>query len=663
MSINRSLKVPASPYVEKLFESVHDVVVGKPDGLTALFALAEGLPAAVRGSSQIVTPGLASIAREVTQLAVAKEEAERANIAKSRFLAAASHDLRQQLQTMSLLLGMLADDPLDPFVSKLIDRLDNVVMAMSGLLDKLLDINQLEAGVVEPKFCNFAINEVLQQLHGEFEIHAVKEGLTFRVVPCRETVRSDPRVLEQILRNMLSNAMKYTGKGKVLLGCRRRGDRLSIEVWDTGTGIPETELSAIFNEFHQLENHVGRRARGLGLGLAVVQRLGELLEAPITVKSRVGRGSAFGVEVPVVRDPKLALESRDHISSSQLNGSQSLSSRHSHSILILEDNTDLRDALKLLLDSHGFRALGARDGAQALEIAGARVIGPDLIIADYNLPGPNGLDAIARLEEVLARKIPSILLTGDISAATLLEIQQKDRVHLHKPVDSKTLIRHIKGMLGPSITKPPVTPTLFVVDYDREVREAMSEMFEIHGYRADTYADGSSFLKAYSPSQTGCLITDARMPGVGGLQIIERLAKMQSPLPVIMVTAYGDVATAVKAMKAGAFDFLVKPFRHGNLLDSVERALKRSGERSGLPAERAIASSKIQGLTARQREILDLVLAGRASKYIAGELHISQRTVDNHRAAIMRKVGVKTLPALVRVALTAALPEIAAARP
>ena len=141
-------------------------------------------------------------------LAAAKEEAERANLAKSRFLAAASHDLRQPLQTMSLLQGMLADDVSDPAASKLIKRLDNTVVVMSSLLDKILDINQLEAGVVQPKLSYFSINDLLQQLHGEFEIHALNEGLKLRVVPCSLTVQSDPRLLEQILRNMIANATK-----------------------------------------------------------------------------------------------------------------------------------------------------------------------------------------------------------------------------------------------------------------------------------------------------------------------------------------------------------------------------------------------------------------------------------------------------------------------
>ena len=295
-------------------------------------------------------------------LAAAKEEAERANLGKSRFLAAASHDLRQPLQTISLIQGMLADDISEPAASKLIKRLDNTVVAMSGLLDKLLDINQLEAGVVQPKLSDFAVNDLLQQLHGEFEIHALNEGLKLRVVPCSLTVHSDPRLLEQILRNMIANATKYTSRGKVLLGCRRRGSRLSIEVWDTGTGIPETELSAIFKEFHQLQNHAGKRAKGLGLGLAIVQRLGELLEAPISVRSRVGRGSVFAVEVPVVHAlaPFPALEPSG---SSRVDGIPRPSPGCSQAILIVEDDAEIRDTLSSFRRPRLLRIRRARWGS------------------------------------------------------------------------------------------------------------------------------------------------------------------------------------------------------------------------------------------------------------------------------------------------------------
>src|SRR5271166_6064681 len=582
-------------------------------------------------------------------LAVAKEEAERANLGKSRFLAAASHDLRQPLQTMSLLQGMLADDVSDPATSKLIKRLDNTVVAMSGLLDKLLDINQLEAGVVQPKLSDFSINDLFQQLQGEFEMHANNAGLVLRMVPSQVRVHSDPRLLEQILRNLLSNAMKYTSQGKVLLGCRRRGNRLSIEVWDTGPGIPRTELGAIFKEFHQLENHAGKRAKGLGLGLAIVQRLGELLEAPISVRSRVGRGSVFAVEVPVVHAPA-PLPAIERAGSSRLDGIPRPAPVSSQAILIVEDDTEIRDMLRLLFDGRGFCAFAARDGDQGLAIAANCGTSLDLIVADYNLPGLNGLEVIAKIEQASARKIPAIMLTGDISAATLRDIAEQHHVHLHKPVDARSLMRHVTGILD-TANQNAAAPTIFIVDDDSEIRAAMRDMVEKHGYRAEVFADGESFLNACSPDQSGCLLVDARMPGLGGLDLIKRVTGMQLSLPVIMITAYSDIAMAVTAMKAGAFDFLQKPVRPNELLDSIKDALNYSNRRPAQPADRRIAAAKIESLTSRQREILEKVLAGSASKNIAADLQISQRTVDNHRAAIMRKVGAKSLSALIRVAL------------
>ncbi|WP_088360689.1 MULTISPECIES: chemotaxis protein CheB [Rhodomicrobium] len=589
-------------------------------------------------------------------LAAARDEAERANLAKSRFLAAASHDLRQPLQTMNLLQGMLADGVSDPVTSKLIDRLDNTVVAMSSLLDKLLNVNQLEAGVVQPRFTDFAINDLLGQLQTEFELHTLSHGLDLRVVPCSLTVHSDPRLLGQILRNLLSNATKYTSEGRVLIGCRRRGADLSIEVWDTGVGIPETELGAIFKEFHQLDNRVAKRSKGLGLGLSIVQRLADLLDAPVSVQSRVGHGSVFRVKVPVVPGsasagmaPPLLLE-RASPAPAEPAPAPAVISERAHTILVVEDDAEVRNTLKLLLDSRGCTTYAAYDGEQALAIAAERGMNLDLIVADYNLPGPNGLEVVAQIEEAAGRKIPAILLTGDISAATLLDIAGKGLVHLYKPADARTLIRHINGMLG---GRKSMAPTIFVVDDDRQLCESIGEMLETHGYRAETYPDGAAFLASYSPDQGGCLIADVRMPGIGGLQLIERLAGMKPALPVIMITGYGDVSMAVTAMKAGAFDFIEKPIQQSELLASIERALRFSHEGSRVSTERVVAASKIGSLTARQRQILDMVLAGAPSKKIAQQLNISQRTVDNHRAAIMRKFGARSVFALFRVALAA----------
>ncbi|HWJ17792.1 MAG TPA: response regulator, partial [Geobacterales bacterium] len=615
-------------------------------------------------------------------LAAAKEEAERANLVKSRFLATVSHDLRQPLQTMTLVQGMLSEMISDPGAMTLIERLDRTISGMSNLLDKILNINQLEAGVVKPRHCDFPINDLFDQLKDEFQIHAANDGLVLRVVPCHLMARTDPRLLEQILRNLLSNALKYTSHGKVLLGCRRRGDSLSVEVWDTGTGIPETELGAIFKEYHQLRNHAakGGKVLGLGLGLAIVQHLADLLHTPIHVRSRLGRGSVFAVEVPVAQLSPAGAASLEHLAPSHRD--RIPRAHDSRSILIVEDDDEVRDALDLLLDRHGYSTLTARDGPQALALASDGSRDVDLIVADYNLPGPNGLEVIARIEEASGRKVPAILLTGDISASTLLEIAAKGHVHLHKPANPRTLIRNINAILdndgrttsssmalvaddarkvyghasnailGKDNEKASA-PTVFVVDDAQDIREALRDMLQQHGYSTEIFADASAFLKDHSLGRAGCLVADVRMPGISGLELIERLGAMQSSLPVIILTGYGDVAMAVKAMKAGAFDFLEKPVQMDELLRCIERALKFAGEHHDLSADRNTAASKIESLTARQREILELVLAGTSSKNIAADLRISQRTVDNHRAAIMRKLGAKSLSAMIRTALAA----------
>jgi two-component system CheB/CheR fusion protein len=324
----------------------------------------------------------------------------------------------------------------------------------------------------------------------------------------------------------------------------------------------------------------------------------------------------------------------------------------SQAILIVEDDAEIRDTLKLLFDGRGFSAFAAGDGDQALAVAANCGMSLDLIVADYNLPGLNGLEVIAKIEQALARKIPAIMLTGDISAATLRDIAHQHHVHLHKPIDARNLMRHVTGILDKANPKA-AAPTVFIVDDDPEIRAAMRDMVERHGYRAEVFADGESFLKACSPDQSGCLLVDARMPGLGGLDLIKRVTAMQLSLPVIMITAYGEIDMAVTAMKAGAFDFLQKPVRPDDLLESIKDALNDSNSHPPQPADQRIAAAKIASLTSRQRDILEKVLAGSPSKNIAADLHISQRTVDNHRAAIMRKVGAKSLSALIRVALAA----------
>ena len=231
------------------------------------------------------------------ELELAKRQAELANAAKSRFLAAASHDLRQPLQTLALLQGLLARAVEGERAQKLVARFDETLGAIEGMLNTMLDINQIEAGTVHAEPVTFPINDLFDRLKDEFTYHAQAKGLLLRVVRCSLSIHSDPHLLEQMIRNLVSNALKYTKRGKVLLGCRRHEGMLSIEVCDTGIGIPDKDLQSIFEEYHQLDNAARERSRGLGLGLSIVQRLGTLLGHRLRVRSRPGKGSVFAIEV------------------------------------------------------------------------------------------------------------------------------------------------------------------------------------------------------------------------------------------------------------------------------------------------------------------------------------------------------------------------------
>ena len=387
-------------------------------GRRILLLNAREIPDGLRGGRKILLAidDITERKHTAEALEAARRQAEEANLGKSRFLAAASHDLRQPLQTISLLHEILAKQVKDDSTLRLVARLDETVSTMSGMLDTLLDINQLEAGIVRREIVDFPINAVLEQLRAQFTFHATAHRLGWRVVPCSLIVRSDPRLLEQMIRNLLSNAVKYTDKGKILLGCRRRGAKLRIEVWDTGTGIPEEELQAIFEEFHQLDNPARELAKGLGLGLAIVERLAGLLGHTVDVRSRPGKGSVFAVEVPLGQDasqwrpPEARAEAAE-------------SAHQTGAILVVEDDPSVRETLALLLKAREHRATTAEDGRKALELAGRGLALPDLVVADYNLPrGLNGLQAVAGLRETLGYKVPAIILTGDRSTETLREI-------------------------------------------------------------------------------------------------------------------------------------------------------------------------------------------------------------------------------------------------
>ena len=596
-------------------------------------------------------------------LVQAKQQAERANAAKSRFLAAASHDLRQPLQTLHLLQGLLAKVVVEDAAQKLIARFDQTLAGMSGMLNTLLDINQIDSGAVRVEKVTFPIGDLFDVLRDEFACHADDQKVSLHVMPCSLSIHSDPRLLEQMIRNLLSNALKYTKRGKVLLGCRRRNGKLSIEVCDTGAGIPEEELHAIFEEYRQLDNAARERSQGLGLGLSIVKGLGNLLEHRVYVRSHSGRGSVFGIELELP-ESRIAKQHENHRCVAEPKSESILPTAE---ILIIEDDPEVRDLLDHLLKEEGYRTAVARDGAAAIDLVTQGTMPPDLILTDFNLPnGMDGLQVAAKLREKSRRKTPVIVLTGDISTGTSREIALQNCVKLDKPIKLKELTEVIQQLVALPVSVDRVVaspakatgtfehPVIFVVDDDRAVREAIRDALEYDGRSVQTYSTCEAFIEAYRPGHEACLLIDAYLPGMNGLELLRWLGHAGHRLPAIMITGDSDVPMAVQAMKAGAWDFIEKPIGHRELLESVENALGQSRNSCKLLASQETAAGAIAGLTPRQRQIMELVLAGHPSKNISADLGISQRTVENHRASIMEKTGSKSLPALARLAFAAA---------
>lgn len=388
------------------------------------------------------------IAQATLELREKKEEAETATLAKSRFLAAASHDLRQPTQALGMFVARLAQLPHDPETRHLIDNLDAAVRAMQDLLDALLDISRLDALAVQVNLRSFPMADIFEKLRSSLMPVAVEKGLRLHIRASDVWVRSDPVLLHRILLNLVVNALRYTRRGGVLVACRvRGGGHVRIEVWDTGIGIAPEHQQDIFREFYQVGNTERDRSKGLGLGLNIVDRTARLLGYPLEMQSRPGRGTRFSIEVPVA---PAGASSAVHV----LPDAMTFDDLDGLAVLVIEDDGLAREALASLLASWGCRVSMAEGLVSAMpHLSGGFV--PDVLISDYRLrQGENGIDTVRQLRDVAGRNIPACLMSGDTDPDLMQAARTAGLTLLHKPVRPAKLRSLIRRLAHEDATTP-----------------------------------------------------------------------------------------------------------------------------------------------------------------------------------------------------------------
>jgi signal transduction histidine kinase/CheY-like chemotaxis protein len=387
----------------------------------------------------------AALSTQLQMTQAAKDAAEAANRAKSSFLAAASHDLRQPLHALGLFSQALAERAHDADGRALVQRITSSVSALETLFSALLDVSKLDAGVITAHPRDFPVRPLLDRLADECMPEALERGLSLAVVCGDITVRSDPMLLERILRNLVANALRYTSAGGGVIGCRGRGRSLSLVVWDSGAGIAAGGVESIFEEFYQVDTPSRDRSRGLGLGLAIVRRLADLMGHAVEVASRPGRGSVFRVLVPAgeraAGTQALAVDA----------GSSALVNRR---ILVIDDDENVREGTARLLAQWGCTVVVANDG-EAARRACDTARPPDAMVVDLRLGrGADGLATIALLRARFGQAIPAVLVSGESAALELARIDASGVPLLHKPLPPARLRSILSHLLAANAAEP-----------------------------------------------------------------------------------------------------------------------------------------------------------------------------------------------------------------
>lgn len=619
--------------VEKMEDSIVQVALPGLGPRTLRVAASRMPPARTLLTAEDITDRV----QLTTALENARTLAERSARERSRLMAAAAQDLRHLLQDLAVPKDPPAgaDGPaLPPGKGE-----EGTLREVAAILDALQDSAQLDLGILQPSFAAFSVGPILAGLERDSGDIARARGLRWRVVGCDRPVLSDPRLLRQTLRHLIGVLLRQMPRGRILVGCRRRGDRLRLEVWGSGLHLSSPLLRAIFEEPQEgLARAEGGEA--FRLGLDVARRLAELLGHPIRIETRAGGEPVVLIDLPA--------------------GSAGLpagtSQEMQRPILIVEEALELSGALRLLLEEDGYAVMVAGDAAQAMALALEHP--PALVIASHGPPGSaDGLDLMRRIAAAQEDRPPgAILLAGDLFAPALKEIAAADFEHAPRNIEPGALLERVRRRV-PRVRSQATPPEggmqghVFIIEDGTELRRGIAEWLTSLGWRVEIFVSTQEFLEADTPDRRGCVLADWGVTGLEGMELLNALRPHADRLPTIILAGQGDIRFAVSAVSAGAIDFLKKPIHNETLLRSLERATAMAAAGARQQASRTEQGARLASLTPRQREILERIIAGAPNKIIAADLNLSQRTVENHRATIMAKLGARSLPELIRIVM------------
>jgi two-component system CheB/CheR fusion protein len=638
-----------------------------------------------------------------------------ANAPAASLILEASHDLRQPMQAFALLQGLLRRSIEGDRATMLLDRLDRVFAAMTSTLDSLVEINQIDTGTVSAEAAEFVLGDVMIDLAHEFADLAKRHNTQLRIVPSKLLVISNRRLLHQLLRNLVLHALRHAPDGRMLIGCRRHRGIVSVEIWDTGLRSMEDDVRALtlcdqpapsggtrqggagLSLVRRLANFLGHRVRARSRGRLLTMFAVDL---PCASVARVqteklplatrfdgltrGAGTVFLVEadqhVRALMEMALSDEGYNVQAISELGqAAAKVTANSAEASLIVAD----------------YRTVQALSSVGAMnELAGELWQRMPAVILTGDIPWEEQVEIdrlgliqlkmpvqFESLFEIIRRLMPRPMPVADRrghqretqpgeihprekqSRETQPRETHPREAFLRENQPHESYLHETQSIVSSPSTQPSDEPfeheqsadvdlpLICVVDDDGDVRDAAGIVFEDAGFEVMRYADGETFLSSLRPNQKICLLVDAYLPGISGLDVLVRFRLQNPRAPAIMITGGSDVSMAVRAMKAGAFDFIEKPAYPENLLDSVRRAIAQPRNDNAVSPDRIAATEMMSRLTRREQEIMRKVLEGHPSKNIALDLGISKRTVENHRAAIMRKTGSNSLPALARLAL------------